>query len=346
MGHLANEPLFLNRVVERRTFKKMIERSTPAHIFLIQAQSGMGKTLLLEQFWQMSAHLPRARIDLKASFSIDRILFNLCEQLDTTQFPRFFDRCLNILGRPAAGQSGETHDRKRLKRLLSQHCNLTDLKGFAFDLQIDHELFEETHPLFVMQLIEWLENHGRVDEFVALLIEERPDVDWRAAAFESGADLTWIEGKRETQIKMKNMVESQREAYIALLTSAFMADLKERLATFSRPIVLLFDTYEAAGREVRAWLSEKFLEDARLLPDLVTVIAGQRIPNIDVWHEEWCLNHTLKEFRREEIYQFIEELNLELDDIVIKSFCDGSRGQPHLLGGLLANLMKMKGENR
>lgn len=89
---------YVDRDEERRLFREMISGRTPVHILLLEAATGMGKTMLLEQFWEISEGLRRARIDFKhSSYSMAEILREMTDQYGSELFSMFCDDCCDVL---------------------------------------------------------------------------------------------------------------------------------------------------------------------------------------------------------------------------------------------------------
>lgn len=103
--HAAQQPTisvterpWVDRDEERRLFRDMVSGQSDIHILLMEAEGGMGKTVLLEHFWEMSRRFQRARINLKdASHTIDRILRELCDQYGSGAFTMFHEVCIDLL---------------------------------------------------------------------------------------------------------------------------------------------------------------------------------------------------------------------------------------------------------
>ena len=68
------------------------------------------------------------------------------------------------------------------------------------------------------------------------------------------------------------------------LFESFMKDLR----AIERPIVILFDTFEAAGDELKNWLGGAFLAAVVDTPRLITVVAGQTTPPHTIEWRECC----------------------------------------------------------
>ena len=92
--------IHVDRDEEKELFRKMIHRETTIHILLLEAEGGMGKTILLDQFWAISEGLKRTRIDFKnAGYSLGQILGDMCDQYGAQSFPTFHTECRNYLSR-------------------------------------------------------------------------------------------------------------------------------------------------------------------------------------------------------------------------------------------------------
>lgn len=110
--------VYVNRDVEKTIFSDMVDGVDSAHVFLVQAESGMGKTVLLEEFWAMSAALKRGRVNLKQpDYEVVDILDDLVYQLGTPHFPDFRHQT-QALALLAGKDPAATSDRKQLFRLI------------------------------------------------------------------------------------------------------------------------------------------------------------------------------------------------------------------------------------
>jgi hypothetical protein len=73
----------------------------------------------------------------------------------------------------------EKKSAEKLYSLCLAHFDLAELRGLCFDLNVDHEsLSGETKPAKTEALIRYLHRHGRLNEFVELVRNKRPQVDW------------------------------------------------------------------------------------------------------------------------------------------------------------------------
>jgi GTPase SAR1 family protein len=83
---------------------------------------------------------------------------------------------------------------------------------------------------------------------------------------------------------------SDRQQRRASLTQAWFEDLQG----LSKPLLLVFDTYEAATPEVQQWIAGPLLARAAYARTVRVLVAGQEVP--DVNNIEWgqrCVSHTL-----------------------------------------------------
>ena len=89
---------WVDRDEERRLFREMTAGQTAIHILLMEAETGMGKTILLDQFWKISEGFRRARVDFKqASYSFGAILREMCDQYGPQSFSMCDDVCCDVL---------------------------------------------------------------------------------------------------------------------------------------------------------------------------------------------------------------------------------------------------------
>lgn len=102
---LLPSAIFVDRDEELRLFRSLFSGQDTRHILLIEAQQGMGKSALMEQFYSASAAFPRALVDLRPqAFTPVEVLAELASGLETTiadlghapkhvsAFPRYADQ--------------------------------------------------------------------------------------------------------------------------------------------------------------------------------------------------------------------------------------------------------------
>jgi hypothetical protein len=123
----------------------------------------------------------------------------------------------------------------------------------------------------------------------------------------------WILGKQEIEIALTGD-DKTRPFLLDTLHEAFFQDLR----AIDRKVVLILDTFNAAGEELKQWIGGEFLAAVVHSPNVVAVIAGQIVPkpsvewmddfehrklesirDVDAWHE--CAQRAGIVFEREEI---------------------------------------------
>lgn len=326
--------VFLNREEERAIFREMLEGRRREHILLIQAEGGMGKTHLLEEFWALAEPFPRARLDLKSGYSLERVLFRLCEDMGLDQFTSFYGICVEVAG----GPSLVSDDQQQMRDLLITHFSLEDLRLLSDDLGIDfEELRGETLSMKALSLVQYMRRRLRYDELTEMVREKRPSLGGDLARLSQPVRpfsfVTWS----QAESRLSSMPSEDRGRFHDLLTGALIEDL-QRLRTRA---VMLFDTFDRdrGSREIKDWLSQLFLPKARLLPNLIVVVAGRDIPRLSDDAYDWCLKCELHGLDPDHIREFVERLELTIDDETIRVIYRGSRGQPLLLAQILENWM-------
>ncbi len=70
------------------------------------------------------------------------------------------------------------------------------------------------------------------------------------------------------------------------LSRALLDDL-EGIAKKHR-LIVMFDTYEKASDDVKKWIAGSFLKSVRSIPNVIVVIAGQTIPDLNSPHYASC----------------------------------------------------------
>lgn len=90
--------LHVNREQEVALFLDILQGARRAHILLIKAAGGMGKSSLLREFWKQSRDIQRALIDLKGLVESWVVLGKLADRLGREHFERFDDKLAEFAG--------------------------------------------------------------------------------------------------------------------------------------------------------------------------------------------------------------------------------------------------------
>ncbi len=79
-----------------------------------------------------------------------------------------------------SGKSSTYQMRKRIRENMIDAFSLSEIKDLCFDLDIDYEnLPDHSHkPGLARELVGYLGRNGRLDEFVGIVQEERPEYEW------------------------------------------------------------------------------------------------------------------------------------------------------------------------
>jgi len=253
MADTILKDVHVDRENELKLFRSMVGGDGDSHILLIQAESGMGKTSLLGEFWRASRSSPRSHINLKrTTYSVEEILTQLVDDFGgSAAFPTY-------------------------SRRLEQD-------------------------------------------------------------FARAGDLT-ISGSRLRDVSVHQTVAGpDRELRQGVLTDALLQDLRDQ--PLGDAAVVIFDTYEEAGQEVKDWLSGRFLRLARTLRWLVIVIAGQRVPEPELGWDEWSLRQTLRPLDPEHVSEYLDRVELRLTPEQILVLYEATEGRPFDLATAVARIV-------
>lgn len=160
-----------NREWELDLFDRMVGGQTDERILLLEAEGGLGKTTLLNEFVRRCpSHVRCARIDLKGgNIGLDDIFFRLCDALDWPNFPTFVGRVDEYVERVTIQRNvilgwqnrievalGATEFRSRV----IHHARMT--QAFFTDLRtLDHRvlLVFDTFNEASLRVQEWLKGY-------------------------------------------------------------------------------------------------------------------------------------------------------------------------------------------
>lgn len=92
MAETTLRSVHVDRAEELARFQDMVAGTGTAHILLIQAEAGMGKSSLLREFWEQGAGHSRILIDFKSrAHSVESVLGELSSQ-NRPAFQRFYEQ--------------------------------------------------------------------------------------------------------------------------------------------------------------------------------------------------------------------------------------------------------------
>jgi len=97
MYDYRSKRVYVNREQERGLFQEMLKAEVSAHILLLQADAGMGKSSLMRTLWDECKHwqgdtIGRARLDFKDNnlSAAGVVMGELCQQLGRQRFTEFY----------------------------------------------------------------------------------------------------------------------------------------------------------------------------------------------------------------------------------------------------------------
>jgi hypothetical protein len=186
-----------NREAELALFDQMLAGQTRERILLLEAEGGLGKTTLLNEFARRCpAHVPCAPLDLKGSTTgLHEVFYRLCDALGWEHFPAFADQ-VEGLGRvtvdgnvvigwgnkiEAALRSPDEGDRAARRAELTR-AFFDDLRTMKRRLLFIFDTFEKAPP----ELGEWLSGdflayaHHTPDLIVVVAGRQAPEesIEW------------------------------------------------------------------------------------------------------------------------------------------------------------------------
>ncbi|MYM93061.1 ATP-binding protein [Duganella vulcania] len=128
---------------------------------------------------------------------------------------------------------------------------------------------------------------------------------------------------------------AEREYRQTMLTEAWFDDM----SALTKPLVIVFDTYEQAPAEVKNWMSGPFLSRAAKCDSVRVVIAGQTVPTAGI---EWGDCHTVHElYGVREAHEWMPVVDALQKHIPVKSVEDWLAGICHALNGQPGEIMKI-----
>lgn len=200
----ANPPdlkdVHVDRDTEDHLFKEMVHGQRMEHVLLIQAPRGMGKSFLLQKWWDDCEGMLRGKVNMKAmTYSVIEILGELCQHLGSERFDQYYARCQEFarqagiqierstfLNSPIdASLGGPDSEQRKLRRQLLTDAFFADLASLRQEGQPVVLLFD-TFEKASDEVKEWISGIflSRVQRYPWLVVvvagQETPvlDRDW------------------------------------------------------------------------------------------------------------------------------------------------------------------------
>jgi hypothetical protein len=337
--------IHVDRESEKQLFHLMLQGNADAHILLIRADGGFGKSSLLREFREMSQVVPdrTSFIGLHSSQISEGIMFDSCFHLGQGNFNQFLEVCQEIVGMTSEREFPPQQKRNELKKILSERFNLDDLSGIAFDMGLNFENVPgNTLERKAIELILLAERNERLDELIDQVRQRRPEILSNAAfgrnkIYELNNTLRARVGSN-----ISKMDREQRLIFHRLLTAAFFDDLTKLHHQLQQRLVFIFDTFnDDINADVKDWISE-FINSARKFPWLNVVVAGRQFPSLKIDNHSSYYRHELKPFKLQDLQEFVRQVGLNLKPEDMDLLYESTRGEPLFLATILDNLYKAR----
>lgn len=347
----SEKSVHVDREREMEHFLNMINTRDGAHVLLIQADAGMGKTTLLKEFWTQSEGVWRAQLNFKQlTYSIELLLEELAGQLAPDLKSQFWQRTQQLrqlmqssmgYGLAPGAQTIAAQDifaqyqrgvATLLRRLGPGHPQREDVLTYKgrLDENINFTRRMGDTETRRSERREILDNLNRVAQSaLGIPFNELHEAD--AVTYAAGYSSPGESERRGANLRYQSMLMD------AFLDSLVAANPDEQT------VLLQFDTYEKANDEIQTWFTGFFLPRIYQYRWLVVVVAGRTIPELDLVGADWCLRQTLKPLKRKHIQEYVQRLELSLSDDVIEALYTFSDGKPYDLALFVKRWQVTKG---
>lgn len=111
------------------------------------------------------------------------------------------------------------------------------------------------------------------------------------------------------------------------LTQAFVEDLT--IVSAQTQVALILDAFEEANELTRQWIADELLIGLYRLPNLVTIIAGRRLPPLETTWEDYAIVNTLTKVDIEDFRDYRNQIGAQdITDEQIPMLYQGFTGNP------------------
>ena len=337
--------LFVDRLKKLKGFEKLLLPQTRQAVMAIEGPQDMGKTWLVSKMRQYcqqpNLNLPVAQIDFRNPREMHEIqdVLGLVRLLrNKLGYDDYFNRLNETINRfSQANLAAATDGLQSLRRNLETSFNLDELRGLCFELAIQFDnLRGDTLLAKTIELVSYCQRRRLLSQLVQTCLGLRPEIDWRAGLAvmlegEVGGGGTAVSPTTtaafitDSNALLRADSRQEREHAERQINNAFFDCLAAILPDKS-PVVLLFDSVEAAPPEAQRWLLNELLPrlGEAAFKDLVIIITGRKTPDMSRLNIQHLLVETkLEPFVETDILEYFEErrkiTGLDLRTIILTS---------------------------
>jgi hypothetical protein len=160
--------------------------------------------------------------------------------------------------------------------------------------------------------------------------------------------------KRADAPELHTLLPSQIDAVLVRATSdeirdhqmrqifdALASDLIALAQSAGKPVVVIIDTFERASESLQNWITRELVPRISSAEDVAWIIAGQLTPSVELGGANWLLRQRLKPLAPKYRREYLMQIKLEWEEVLIKFIAVESGGRPKRLQALAISAMRM-----
>lgn len=320
MISIYDAALFVDQERKFRGFQKLLQPNTRQAVMLIQATKDMGKTWLAGRMHdhcrEQTINAPVAYVDFRNPREDNQDYLGLIRLLrDKLKHPSYFNTLNDTINSFSNVPTTAVTGLGRLRENIVASFNLSEIRSLCLDINVNYEeLGGDTLSDKGRELIQFCQRRRILSQLITRCAELRSQIDWwdeleayRDGDGETAVVETAIVVDYQTTIRVDNPIEARRIA--RQINDAFFEGLAA-LITDRSPVVLLFDSYEAAKPGADEWLRRELLPRLRdgQLRDLVIIINGRQTPDLsDLNMKPLLVQTSLEPLEEKYVREYFEE---------------------------------------
>jgi hypothetical protein len=203
-------------------------------------------------------------------------------------------------------EAASGHGKSRLLELYREHCRQTNVRHALIDLRGG-----SLNPIDIMRTVL---RDLKINLLHLTNSLTSPQATSPSISISDNKSLGQTNLTQQIVSNVAGLTEAERTRWYAASANAFFEDLAELVQSQAERYVLLFDTYEQLSDETSVWLRNQLLRmvTPERTPNLVVVVAGQKIPEPTSEWDCCCDKITLQPLKLEHWQQYAERVSASL----------------------------------
>jgi hypothetical protein len=125
-----------------------------------------------------------------------------------------------------------------------------------------------------------------------------------------------------------------RDQQMRQIFEALSSDLVGLALSARKSVVIIIDTFERVNESLKLWIARELVPRISGNENVIWIFAGQQTPSVELEGANWLLEQRLKPLAHEHRREYLKQIKLEWEEVLIKFITEASEGKPKALQDL------------